>query len=59
VDEARVPGLYVSTGLRFLPRKGTSANVIGRLNAAVVEALANANVRARLADLGQQIFPRD
>jgi tripartite-type tricarboxylate transporter receptor subunit TctC len=59
VDEAGVPGLYVSTWFALFAPKGTPANVIGRLNAAVVEALANANVRARLADLGQQIFPPD
>jgi hypothetical protein len=28
-------------------------------NASVVDALADANARARLADLGQEIFPRD
>jgi tripartite-type tricarboxylate transporter receptor subunit TctC len=28
-------------------------------NAAVVEALADPNVRARLANLGQEIFPRE
>ena len=30
-----------------------------KLNAAVVEALADADVRARLATLGQEIFPRE
>ena len=58
-DEAGVPGLYVSAWFALFAPKGTAANVIGRLNAAVVEALADTNVRARLADLGQQIFPRE
>jgi tripartite-type tricarboxylate transporter receptor subunit TctC len=35
--------------------KGTPPHVIARLNAAVVDALADSNVRARLADLGQDI----
>jgi tripartite-type tricarboxylate transporter receptor subunit TctC len=37
----------------------TPANIIGKLNAAVGVALADPGVRARLADLGQEIFPRD
>jgi tripartite-type tricarboxylate transporter receptor subunit TctC len=30
-----------------------------RLNAAIVTALADATVRRRLADTGQEIFPRE
>jgi tripartite-type tricarboxylate transporter receptor subunit TctC len=33
--------------------------VIDKLNAAVVDALADATVRARLADVGQDIPPRE
>ena len=33
--------------------------IISKLNGAVVDALADANVRKRLADLGQEIPPRD
>ena len=33
--------------------------MIAKLNAAVVEALADPIVRARLAGLGQEIFPRE
>jgi tripartite-type tricarboxylate transporter receptor subunit TctC len=32
--------------------------VVGKLNAAVVDALAEPTIRARLADLGQEIPPR-
>jgi len=42
----------------FAP-KGTPKEVIGRLNAAAVDALADPTVRSRLADLGQQVFPRE
>ena len=40
-------------------RRARRKTVIARLNAAVVNALADPTVRARLADLGQEIFPRD
>jgi tripartite-type tricarboxylate transporter receptor subunit TctC len=33
--------------------------VVARLNSALVDALTNPAVRARLADLGQEIFPRE
>jgi tripartite-type tricarboxylate transporter receptor subunit TctC len=39
--------------------KRTPPSVITKLNAAVVDSLADPGVRARLADLGQEIFPRD
>jgi tripartite-type tricarboxylate transporter receptor subunit TctC len=42
----------------FAP-KGTPRDIVGKLNAAVVEALADPAVRSRLADIGQEIFPRD
>jgi tripartite-type tricarboxylate transporter receptor subunit TctC len=42
----------------FAPR-GTPKEVIAKLNAATVDALADPAVRSRLADLGQQVFPRE
>jgi tripartite-type tricarboxylate transporter receptor subunit TctC len=39
--------------------KGTSRDVIDKLNAAVVETLADPAVRQRLGDLGQEIPPRE
>ena len=39
--------------------KATPKAVIDRLNAAIVESLADPEVRKRLADLGQEIPPRD
>jgi tripartite-type tricarboxylate transporter receptor subunit TctC len=39
--------------------KGTPKEIIGKLNAAVVASLADPNVRQQLADLGQEIPPRD
>jgi tripartite-type tricarboxylate transporter receptor subunit TctC len=55
VDEAGLPGLHISGWFALFAPKGTPKTVIGKLNAAVVDALANANVRARLADLGQEV----
>jgi tripartite-type tricarboxylate transporter receptor subunit TctC len=42
-----------------LAAKGTPKTITAKLNAAVMDALADPRVRARLADLGQEIFPRD
>jgi tripartite-type tricarboxylate transporter receptor subunit TctC len=42
----------------FAPRS-TPKDVIGKLTAAAVEALADTSVRSRLADLGTEIFPRE
>jgi tripartite-type tricarboxylate transporter receptor subunit TctC len=39
--------------------KGTPKDIIAKLNAAAVAALADPGLGARLADLGQEIFPRD
>jgi tripartite-type tricarboxylate transporter receptor subunit TctC len=59
VDEAGLPGFYFSNWFALYAPKGTPAAVIARLNAATMEALADANVRARLAELGQDVFPRE
>ena len=59
VDEAGLPGFYASHWHGLWVPKGTPPTVIAKLNAAVVDSLADPGVRARLADLGQEIFPRD
>jgi tripartite-type tricarboxylate transporter receptor subunit TctC len=59
VDEAGLPGFYVSLWHGLWVPKRTPAAIIGKLNAAFVEALADPGVRTRLADLGQEIFPRE
>jgi tripartite-type tricarboxylate transporter receptor subunit TctC len=57
VDEAGFPGLYSSVWFGFWAPAKTPKGAITRLNAATVEALADPAVRARLADLAQEIFP--
>jgi tripartite-type tricarboxylate transporter receptor subunit TctC len=59
VDEAGLPGLHISGWFALFAPKGTPKPVIDRLNAAVVDALADPAIRARLADLGQEIPPRE
>jgi tripartite-type tricarboxylate transporter receptor subunit TctC len=59
VEEAGFPGLYaLNWQAAFLP-KATPKAVVAKLNEAIVIALADANVRQRLAAIGQQIFPRE
>jgi tripartite-type tricarboxylate transporter receptor subunit TctC len=57
VDEAGLPGFYVSNWHGVWAPKGTPNAIILTLNAAVVAALANVNVRRRFADLAQEIPP--
>ncbi len=39
--------------------KGTPKDIIAKLNAAVVHALADPGVKKRLADIGQDVWPRE
>jgi tripartite-type tricarboxylate transporter receptor subunit TctC len=58
-DQAGLPGFYSTPWYGFWVPAGTPRSVVAKLNAAVTEALADATVRARLADIGQQVFPRE
>jgi tripartite-type tricarboxylate transporter receptor subunit TctC len=59
VDEAGLPGLYISVWHAIWAPKGTPKDVVARLNTAIVETLADEGVRKRLADLGQEIPSRE
>jgi tripartite-type tricarboxylate transporter receptor subunit TctC len=59
IDEAGGPGLYTPFWHGLWVPKGTPKDLIAKLNGAVVEALDDPRVRARLAGLGHEIFPRD
>jgi len=59
LDEAGLPGFEISQWHGLWLPKGTPKNITAKLNAAVMDALADPTVRARLADLGQEIVPRD
>jgi tripartite-type tricarboxylate transporter receptor subunit TctC len=59
VDEAGLPGFYTTFWFGLWAPKGTPGSIVERLDAAVVETLADATVRSRLRDLGSEIPPRD
>jgi tripartite-type tricarboxylate transporter receptor subunit TctC len=59
VDEAGLPGLYMSVWSALWVPKGTPMEVITKLNAAAVESMADPLVRKRLGDIGVDIPPRD
>ena len=58
IDEAGLPGFYAAVWFGLWAPKGTPENIVGKLNAAVADALADPAVKARLADLGSEIPPR-
>ena len=59
VDEAGVPGLYGSYWHGMWLPKGTPKDVVAKLNAAVMTALADPAVQQRFRDTGQSIWPRE
>ena len=59
VDEAGLPGLHTSVWHGIWLPKATSRDVVMKLNAAIVETLADATVRQRFAELGQEIPARE
>ena len=59
VDEAGVPGLHMSLWYGLWASAGTPRNIVDKLNAAVVDALADSAVRQRLTELELQAPPRD
>jgi tripartite-type tricarboxylate transporter receptor subunit TctC len=58
-DEAGLPEFYLSYWHGLWAPRGTPKEIIGKLNAAVVAALAELPVRQRLAELGQEIFSHE
>ena len=58
-DESGVPGLYMSGWFGFFAPKATPKEVIAKLNAAMVDALADPAIRKRYADLGLDVASRE
>jgi tripartite-type tricarboxylate transporter receptor subunit TctC len=59
VDEAGLPGFYMSLWHGLWAPKGTPKDIVAKLNSALVEALAKPQVRQHFAQIGQEIFPRE
>jgi tripartite-type tricarboxylate transporter receptor subunit TctC len=59
VDEAGLPGFHYSSWNALWVPARTPKDIVAKLNGAVVEALADPSVRSRLADLGQEVPPRE
>ena len=59
VDEAGMPGFYISVWHGLWVPKGTPKEAIEKLTAAVQETLADPTIRARLAELGLDVPSRE
>ena len=59
VDEAGVPGLHMPFWHGLWAPASTPREIVSKLNRAAIEAVGDSSVRQRLADIGQEIFPRE
>jgi tripartite-type tricarboxylate transporter receptor subunit TctC len=59
VDEAGLPGFYLSVWQGLWVPKGTPKEIVAKLNAAVGDALADPVVRERFANLGMDVPLRE
>jgi tripartite-type tricarboxylate transporter receptor subunit TctC len=59
VDEAGLPGFYISIWHGLWVPKATPKDIVAKLNSAVVDALAHPTVLQRFADIVQESPPRD
>jgi tripartite-type tricarboxylate transporter receptor subunit TctC len=57
--EMGLPAISFSVWYGLVAPRGTPKEIVDRLNAANVEALAHPAVRSRLAALGMEVFPRE
>ena len=57
--ESGIPGLYASGWFGLFAPRGTPKEVVAKLNAAMVQALAEPVVKTRFSDLGLDIAPRE
>jgi tripartite-type tricarboxylate transporter receptor subunit TctC len=54
-----LPALTYTSWYGLFAPKGTPKDIIGKLGAAAIGALADPAVRSRLVELGYEAFPRD
>jgi tripartite-type tricarboxylate transporter receptor subunit TctC len=55
--EAGIPGFYFAIWFGLFAPAGTPKNVLAKLNDAVTATLSDPGIRARFADLGQEVAP--
>jgi tripartite-type tricarboxylate transporter receptor subunit TctC len=58
-DETGVPGLYMSGWFGFFAPKGTPKDVVGKLNGAMSQVLADPAVQARFTELGLDVATKE
>src|SRR6516164_3244520 len=58
-SEMGLPSVSFSTWLAVFGPKNVPKEIIGKLNAAAVEALADQGVRSRVTHLGFEVYPRE
>jgi tripartite-type tricarboxylate transporter receptor subunit TctC len=58
-DESGIPGLYASGWFGLFAPRATPKEVVAKLNAALVQALAEPKVKERFADLGLEVASRE
>lgn len=59
LDELGVPSIHATFWHGIWVPKGTPADVIAKLNAAIREALADPSVQERFRDAGQEVWPEE
>jgi tripartite-type tricarboxylate transporter receptor subunit TctC len=59
VDDAGVPGLYMPFWHGLWAPANTPREIVNKLSRAAIEAVGDPSVRQRLADMGQEIVPRE
>jgi tripartite-type tricarboxylate transporter receptor subunit TctC len=59
VDEAGLPGFYISVWHGLWAPKATPAAIIAKLDESIQHALADKAVRKRFAEIGQDVPPRE
>jgi tripartite-type tricarboxylate transporter receptor subunit TctC len=59
IDESGVEGLHIAYWHALWAPKATPPDIIAKVNAAAVSALADPNVQQRFAQQGQDVWPRD
>jgi tripartite-type tricarboxylate transporter receptor subunit TctC len=58
-DESGIPGLYAAGWFGLFGPRGLPKEVVAKLNGAMVHALADPKVQARLAELGLDLASRE